>query len=509
MARIHYAALRNSHGHVVNVSYDSVQNAIRTANGSFDLINLPDASSYPLSTFSYFIIRKSYMTDCESVVELVRYIVWFTTSEKAATIAAKLSMVTLENRTSSLIISNVLQHITCRGQNVWALMLRQMAEENSPDEDNGWWKTALSVFFTAAASISVIVFVIFVRHQYFLHKETLRDKWKIPSQDITLDGQIRVFPTAASPATPAADIEPTMQIMYIGNTSSETRLKTGRYNDSKVLLVQLKNHSFVLTFKQKKALLWVRDNIKHPNVMPFLGMTKLGGLWYSVHSGMIRGTLMNVLRGIKFQCDIKSLIIIVKRLTSGISYLHNKDIIHGHFSGDCCFLDSSWKVTIAAWAGNIIYPQSSTIMATSKVSPLQNHYSDDEANELMFTAPERLKYGGVRTAAGDIYSLAMVCQELLSHKAPYSELSLRPPDILHAVMTCGIRPCVPTHVPQAMRMLIEKCWETDPAARPTATLLESVLNKEFPGSYSLLDSITTALEQYALNIESNYKGKGK
>lgn len=133
---INHAYLQNSQGNIVNASIQSVQDAIKSAEENVSIVNSNGSFAYPLATFTYFIVYMTSMTDCDAAVELVRYIVWLSTSEQAAISAERLGFVSFEKQTADFISEHTLKKMTCKGQNVWELMLQQIAAENAVVEDN-------------------------------------------------------------------------------------------------------------------------------------------------------------------------------------------------------------------------------------------------------------------------------------------------------------------------------------------------------------------------------------
>ncbi|GIL84915.1 hypothetical protein Vretifemale_13488, partial [Volvox reticuliferus] len=69
--------------------------------------------------------------------------------------------------------------------------------------------------------------------------------------------------------------------------------------------------------------------------------------------------------------------------------------------------------------------------------------------------------------SSDVYSLGILMWRMLSAtgEAPYAKL--RPTEVAYKVVVCGMRPSFSPAVPEPLRRLVEDCWLSDPAARPT------------------------------------------
>ncbi|CAM9597114.1 unnamed protein product, partial [Phaeothamnion confervicola] len=65
----------------------------------------------------------------------------------------------------------------------------------------------------------------------------------------------------------------------------------------------------------------------------------------------------------------------------------------------------------------------------------------------------------------DSYSFGVVLWELCERRRPWAHLSSRF-DIIDAVV-CGARPPVGAGFPPPLATLMRRCWQPDPAARPS------------------------------------------
>ncbi|KAH3705046.1 hypothetical protein DPMN_080109 [Dreissena polymorpha] len=499
---INHAWLQNSQGNIVNASIQSVQDAIVSADGNLSIVNTNGSFAYPLSTFTYFIVYMTSMTDCDSAIELVRYITWLSTSEQAAISADRLGFVALEKQTSDLIADHTLKMMTCKGQNVWELMLQQIALENALVEDDSW-KTYVYIGVSVGTSVMVIFVVLYIKYQYGIHRELIKNTWRIPHLSIKLDGQ--QYSTPSTPISSNGSNDMSNRI-HFGDGYNLNYVRYGKLNHQNVTLIKfgLKTEP-VFSLKQRRMILWQIKTVSHVNVMPLVGLTQLTESWHSVFMCHSRGNLSEILRDPKFKFHNQMFVILAKCLVSAISYLHRKDIVHGRLTSKCCFIDSTWNLRVTAWNEVCIYKHSRSNTSHNKILPIDWSPEDESSAELLlFTAPEVIKYRSDVTPETDSYSLAMVYQEIFSRKPLYTELSLKPTEILYAVVTCGIRPRITEKTPNVIRLIMERCWEIDQASRPSTASIEVALHKEFPDTVSLLDCMTDTLEQYAVGLETKH-----
>lgn len=103
----------------------------------------------------------------------------------------------------------------------------------------------------------------------------------------------------------------------------------------------------------------------------------------------------------------------------GMSYLHNSQLkSHGHLKSSNCLIDSRWVLKISAF-GLHAFRQGEQRELTN----YRRHW------DLLWTAPELLRlqtpppYG---TQSGDVYSFAIILQELLFRASPFFDQSQTP-----------------------------------------------------------------------------------
>ncbi|KAL4218357.1 hypothetical protein ACF0H5_023094 [Mactra antiquata] len=506
-AKLNIASLKNAAGNVVNVSTETVQSAMSSANGSISIVNTPAEYAYPIASYTYFILQKTGLSDCKAAIEFVRYVDWFLRTEKAQRVAIELSFVPLEHNNIEFIKNNYLKTITCRGNNVWKLLQRQIAEEAVIPESKVWsipTYVSLSLFLVVAT----VGGILFGLQQYKIHRELLQDKWKIPSDSVDLShrGSNSVY----SKDVDEADEEQlsSSQIVFRENAWNDKSLLMGTFNEQLITLTKLNNQTPSLTLKNRRLLLWMRDNVKHNNVMPLLGLLQKDGIYYTVLTGHTRGTLSDILKNPKIMIRKDGVIALLKSLTKGLHYLHRKNIVHGRLSGKCCLIDFSWTMKIASWEETAC--RLSEIDHKNRVLSLVDGYGYCEENaedqKLLWVAPEILKFNRKPTQASDVYSYSMVLQELFSKDVPFSELNMPVSDVINAVLKSGIRPRFASSTSFAFRMLMERCWDNDPDARSNMSAIETSVFNAHPKEKSLIDCIFSSVEQYARTLEGKLNG---
>ncbi|KAF9789355.1 kinase-like domain-containing protein [Thelephora terrestris] len=188
------------------------------------------------------------------------------------------------------------------------------------------------------------------------------------------------------------------------------------------------------------AVMW--KQLRHPNVVNFLGLVSDSPLSSLVYPWMPNGTLSEYLRKHP-DVDKLSLLWDVAR---GLVYLHQDNLVHEYGLELVLREEASSRSTLA----NVRWMAPEVLSAENKSK--------------LFTVED------VKRA--DVYSLAMVMFEILTGTAPLEDASDEV--VLKEVIT-GLRPEWPSDDPSqalidALRNQVEACWCYDPEERPTALM---------------------------------------
>lgn len=106
-------------------------------------------------------------------------------------------------------------------------------------------------------------------------------------------------------------------------------------------------------------------------------------------------------------------------------------------------------------------------------------------SELLWVAPELLPHmtfiGSPRSQKGDVYSFAIILEEIVVRGGPYESARqvTDPPAIIKRVLAQEkppFRPCLAGHdYPPDLLELMEKCWADNPDERPTFSSIRSTI----------------------------------
>ncbi|KAJ0062132.1 hypothetical protein NL108_015710, partial [Boleophthalmus pectinirostris] len=267
----------------------------------------------------------------------------------------------------------------------------------------------------------------------------------------------------------------------------------------------------------------LRD-MRHENLNLFLGLFLDSGIFGVVTEHCSRGSLEDLLSNEEVRLDWMFKSSLLMDLIRGMKYLHHRGIVHGRLKSRNCVVDGRFVLKVTDYGFN-------ALLLT------QNICEDDEKPEDMFwTAPELLRNATARkrgTFQGDVYSFAIIIQEVISRSAPFCMLDMpatgkqtNSRDTLQinadTAQTFMLLSLVTTEI-------INKIREPPPLCRPTVSVDEAPLDviqvmkqawseeaekrpnfeeifKQFKNitkgkKTNIIDSMLRMLEQYSSNLE--------
>ncbi|KAL1437185.1 hypothetical protein MTO96_049168 [Rhipicephalus appendiculatus] len=179
-------------------------------------------------------------------------------------------------------------------------------------------------------------------------------------------------------------------------------------------------------------------------------------------------------------------------------YLHNSPIRqHGHLTSRNCVIDSRWVLKVTDYG----MPAFQDLQAIATLVR--------SAKDLLWTAPELLR-GDCSllrrgTQAGDVYSFAIVMQEVLLRGDPYCMLPLTAEEIIEKLKHPPplIRPSVSkqTAPPEALHIM-RQCWAESPDMRPDFDVIADRFKSLYHGrKANIVETMFQMLEKYSNNLE--------
>ncbi|KAI1242114.1 Retinal guanylyl cyclase 2, partial [Lamprotornis superbus] len=254
--------------------------------------------------------------------------------------------------------------------------------------------------------------------------------------------------------------------------------------------------SVVATHETSNVALYEMKELHHENVNLFLGFFSDCGIFAIVTEYCSRGSLEDLLRNEDMKLDWMFKSSLVMDLIKGIRYLHHRDFAHGRLKSRNCVVDGRFVLKITDYGYN-------EILEAQKCP-----YIQPSPEELLWTAPELLRDPDMcrkGTIKGDIYSFAIILQEVVARGPPYCTSELSAEEIIKKVKKPPplCRPNVaPEVAPLTCIQVMKQCWAEAPERRPT---FEEVFHKfktiNKGKKTNIIDSMLRMLEQYSSNLE--------
>ena len=158
---------------------------------------------------------------------------------------------------------------------------------------------------------------------------------------------------------------------------------------------------------------WIGLRVNNPNVVKIIKPKKRTFLYYLTE--YLPGQTIRQLIDERKQLDIQDTIELVSQMIKGIRALHRKETLHQDLKPDNIVLGDS-GATIIDFGGCLI----------AGVEEINTTVNREEAlGTLHYSAPE-YRYGGVRSAKSDQFSLAVIVYEMLTGQQPYGDAFLKP-----------------------------------------------------------------------------------
>ncbi|KAK1786362.1 hypothetical protein P4O66_018064 [Electrophorus voltai] len=237
-------------------------------------------------------------------------------------------------------------------------------------------------------------------------------------------------------------------------------------------------------------------DLRNENVNPFLGFFSDCNTFAMVTEHCSRGSLHDLLRNddVKLDWMFKSSLLL--DLIKGMKYLHHRDFPHGRLKSRNCIVDGRFVLKITDYGF--------VELLESQKAPKEEVPPED----LFWTAPELLRdleNSRKGTYKGDVYSFAIILQEVVVRGAPYCMLGLSPEEIIRKVKKPPpmCRPTVaPDQAPLECIQLMKQCWSELPDRRPSFNEIFDQFKLINKGKKTnIIDSMLRMLEQYSSNLE--------
>ncbi|CAH8532669.1 unnamed protein product [Schistosoma rodhaini] len=272
-----------------------------------------------------------------------------------------------------------------------------------------------------------------------------------------------------------------------------------RYNNSLIYIKRLELNNAALKSKFLDHVRLLRE-IRNENVNPLIGCYVDISALCLVFDHCTRGSLKDIIKKESINLDWEFKLSLITDVVKGMRYIHSCPIKkHGWLKSTNCCVDGRWVVKITDYG----LPEIFGIYGT-------NRKMKDE--EWLWTAPEHLReetniYTG--SPKGDVYSFAIVMQEIITRDEPYGMLGLTASEILTKVRKPPplCRPKVSqSEAPPAYLEFMKRAWAESPVMRPTFEEIYQQLRQLNQGKkINIVDHMFKMMEKYSADLEDQVR----
>ncbi len=456
--------------------------------------------AYPIAGYTYFIIHMETMTDCNSAVELYRYIQWFLYEPSPRMSCIEASMVPLTARVSAKVMT-ALNKLKCKGVLVSEMVQQRIIWEHADDEP---WQ--LPVFISSP--IIFVILVLLVVYQIWqnmkLRKALKSGAWKIPIEKIDLSGTVpsNGFPRKTN-KNAVHPVNPEVNFIYHNPWGKCTIF--GKFGNEGVYLRQLPLQDIrQFSNKIKYTFVAMKRNLEHPNIVKFYGVTSIACCSYIVSAYSTKGKLQGIIYDEDFNLGLIFKFSMATDVALGMEFLHANNIIHGSLSSATCHIDQKYNVKVANWeVGNIEvhkHKPKSVDICLESVDCKGNFIKEGGC-----ISPESIKtQHSVSTKNADVYAFAIVTLELFSRIHPMREQyqASNINDILSKMLTLADTHH-PLDLPEAIHSCIKSALSMEGSARPNFHRIVKVLHEANPSTQTVVDCMLKQLEEKTRELDKS------
>ncbi|KAM5345460.1 hypothetical protein ACJ41O_011322 [Fusarium nematophilum] len=211
----------------------------------------------------------------------------------------------------------------------------------------------------------------------------------------------------------------------------------------------------------KREISLLRD-LRHPNIVQYLGCSSSADYLNIFLEYVPGGSVQTMLNsyGALPEPLVRSF---VRQILTGLSYLHNRDIIHRDIKGANILVDNKGTIKISDF-GISKKLEASNILSGAN----NNKHRPSLQGSVFWMAPEVVKQTSY-TRKADIWSLGCLVVEMMTGSHPFPDCSQ-----LQAIFKIGggkAAPTIPEHASEEAKEFLAQTFEIDHNLRPSADQL--------------------------------------
>ncbi|KAL0741213.1 hypothetical protein Bca4012_082726 [Brassica carinata] len=242
------------------------------------------------------------------------------------------------------------------------------------------------------------------------------------------------------------------------------KLYKGTYNGVDVAIKilerpenSLENAQFMEQQFQKEVTMLA--NLKHPNIVRFIGACRKPMVWCIVTEYAKGGSVRQFLtkrqnRAVPLKIAVKQALDVAR----GMAYIHARNFIHRDLKSDNLLISADKSIKIADFGVARIEVQ------TEGMTP--------ETGTYRWMAPEMIQHRPYNQKV-DVYSFGIVMWELITGQLPFKNMTAV--QAAFSVVNRGIRPTVPNDCLPVLSEIMTRCWDGNPEVRPSFVEVVSML----------------------------------